>query len=142
MTRRIKTQGGGIDRVQSIANRNDGRPVNGDAAIALFTYGTLQLPAVQLEKYGRLLSGEIDALPGYRIEPLVVDDPDILRLSGKAQHPIGRYSGDSGDRIAGIVYLLTAEELAVTDAYEVAPYVRTEVMLESGRTAFAYLISG
>ena len=110
--------------------------------IALFTYGTLQLPAVQLETYGRLLAGETDVLPGYRIEPLVVDDPDVVRLSSKSQHPIARHSGEPSDRIAGVVYWLTAEELAATDAYEVAPYERAEVILESGRTAFAYVLSG
>ena len=116
--------------------------MSADAPIALFTYGTLQLPAVQIEKYGRLLSGEADVLPGYRIEPTQVDDPDVVRLSGKSQHPIARYSGIASDRIAGIVYRLTADELAVTDAYEVEPYVRTEVVLESGRKAFAYVLSG
>lgn len=110
--------------------------------IALFTYGTLQLPAVQLEKYGRLLEGESDALPGYRIEPLTVDDPDVLRLSGKAHHPIARRTGDPSDRIPGIVYVLSADELAATDAYEVEPYRRAEVTLESGRTAFAYVLTG
>ena len=89
-----------------------------------------------------MLSGEEDVLPGYRAEPTVVDDPDVLRLSGLSQHPIARYSGVASDRIAGIVYQLTGDELAVTDAYEVEPYVRTEVILESGRKAFAYVLSG
>ena len=112
------------------------------ATIALFSYGTLQLPAVQLEKYGRLLDGEEDALRSYRIEPLVVDDPDVIRLSGKAQHPIARFSGNPNDQVAGVVYMLTGDELAATDDYEVAPYERIEVTLQSGRRAFAYVLTG
>ena len=111
-----------------------------DAGIALFSYGTLQLPSVQQEKYGRLLEGAADALPGYRIEPIDIDDADVVRLSGKSRHPIARRTGDPDDRIAGIVYLLTEAELAATDAYEVEPYVRVEVTLLSGRTAFAYVL--
>ena len=113
-----------------------------NADIALFSYGTLQLPAVQMEKYGRLLEGQEDALLLYRIDLLTVDDPDVVRLSGKSQHPIARYSGDPSDRIAGVVFMLTEDELATTDDYEVAPYQRVEVTLESGRTAFAYVLSG
>jgi hypothetical protein len=113
-----------------------------DAAIPLFSYGTLQLASVQQEKYGRLLDGVADALPGYRIQPIDIDDADVVRLSGKSRHPIARHTGDPGDRIAGIVYLLTELELAATDAYEVEPYVRVEVTLLSGLTAFAYVLAG
>ena len=108
-------------------------------SIALFAYGTLQLPQVQLEKYGRLLEGESDALAGFRVEFLTIRDVDVLRLSGKAEHPIAMETGDPSDRIAGIVYQLNGTELAATDAYEVEPYKRTEVTLESGRRAFAYV---
>ena len=110
-------------------------------AISLFTYGTLQLPQVQLEKYGRLLEGQSDALPGYRLELLAITDPDVVRLSGKADHPIARFSGLPTDRVAGIVYEMSERELAATDAYEVEPYTRVAVKLESGRTAFAYVLA-
>ena len=110
------------------------------ATVTLFSYGTLQLPAVQREKYGRLPEGTADALPGYRIEPIEIDDPDVVRLSGRSRHPIARRTDNPNDRIPGIVYLLTETELEVTDAYEVAPYARVEVALLSGRTAFAYVL--
>lgn len=108
--------------------------------IALFSYGTLQLPAVQLEKYGRLLEGSTDALGGYCISPIDIVDPDVVRLSGKSRHPIARPSVDPTDQIEGIVYLLTEAELEATDAYEVDPYVRVEVKLQSSKTAFAYVL--
>lgn len=112
------------------------------ANVSLFSYGTLQLAQVQLEKYGRLLDGMSDGLPGYRLERLVITDPDVLRLSGNSEHPIARLSGQNSDRIAGVVYQINQRELAATDAYEVEPYTRVEVDLESGRRAFAYVLVG
>jgi hypothetical protein len=107
----------------------------------LFTYGTLQLPTVQLEKYGRLLSGEPDRLAGFRLEEVDVLDPDVVRLSGKARHPIAVRAPDSPEGIAGIAYLLSDAELQATDDYEVDPYVREPVVLTSGRRAFAYVLA-
>jgi len=114
--------------------------VKREARIALFSYGTLQLPSVQQEKYGRLLDGTPDALIGYRFSPIDIDDPDVVRLSGKSRHPIARCSDNPADQIEGMVYLLTEAELEATDAYEVDPYVRVEVILQSDRTAFAYVL--
>lgn len=106
--------------------------------VRLFSYGTLQKPKVQLATYGRQLEGSTDALRGYRLAPLRIDNPGVVRLSGKPVHMIARATGDDADRIDGILFLLTEEELARTDAYEVKDYTRIEVVLESGETAFVY----
>ena len=106
---------------------------------ALFSYGTLQLLNVQIANYGRALEGEPDALIGYRIEDLVVGDPDVVAISGKEVHSIARHTGNAGDRIEGTVLELTEHELAATDDYEVEPYRRIEVTLESGRAAWVYV---
>lgn len=106
--------------------------------IALFSYGTLQQPEVQLATYGRLLDGEPDALVGYRPEPVVIDDPRVVGLSGKEVHTIARESGNSADRLPGVVLLLTDAELEATDSYETSAYQRVQVMLESGRSAWVY----
>ena len=111
-----------------------------DRSVALFTYGTLQLPSVQMEKFGRLLDGSKDTLPGYRLERLTVEDPDVVRLSGRSDHPIAKRSECLSDRVNGVVYEIALDELAATDAYEVEPYTRIEVELESGRRAFAYVL--
>lgn len=105
----------------------------------LFSYGTLQLPAVQRANYGRLLDGTPDLLAGYCIEPLVISDPEVVRLSGKAIHTIVRYTGDPVDRVTGIVFEISEDELAATDAYETDAYGRAEVVLESGARAFIYI---
>jgi hypothetical protein len=109
------------------------------ATVRLFAYGTLQQREVQLATYGRLLEGTPDALSGYRLEPLTITDPEVVRLSGKAVHNIASQSGDAADRIPGVVFLLTPDELAATDKYEVDVYARVEVMLDSGTRAFAYV---
>lgn len=106
---------------------------------ALFSYGTLQLPSVQLATCGRLLAGIPDRLAGYRLEPLAISDPEVVRVSGKAEHMIARVSRDPSDSIAGTVFELTDDELAATDAYEVAAYARLEEVLESGRSAWVYV---
>ena len=106
---------------------------------SLFSYGTLQQRDVQLANYGRELVGEADSLSGYRIEDLVIANAEVVSISGKAVHSIARHTGDAGDRIEGIVFGLTEDELAATDDYEVEPYRRIEVTLESGRAAWVYV---
>jgi hypothetical protein len=105
----------------------------------LFSYGTLQLPAVQQVTYGRLLEGSPDVLPGYRLAELIVSDPRVVELSGKPIHSIARNTGNPADRIAGICFEISEAELAASDAYEVDAYMRAEVVLESGARAHVYV---
>ena len=108
------------------------------AAIALFSYGTLRQAEVQLSNYGRLLEGEPDVLAGYRLAPVEIADPEVVRISGKAIHTIAIASGVRDDRIEGVLFMLSEAELAATDAYETDAYARIEVTLESGRSAWVY----
>jgi gamma-glutamylcyclotransferase (GGCT)/AIG2-like uncharacterized protein YtfP len=107
--------------------------------VTLFSYGTLQLRAVQLQNYGRELGGTADELTGYSLEALGISDPDVVRISGKAIHTIARATGDASDRISGMVFEISEPELAATDAYEADAYARIEAALESGRTAWVYV---
>ena len=107
--------------------------------VALFSYGTLQQPEVQLATYGRELQGMSDSLRGYRLAPLVIDDPRVVDISGKAVHTIARPTSNSNDQVHGMVFELTDAELKSTDAYETSAYTRVEVELESGRTAWVYV---
>jgi hypothetical protein len=107
--------------------------------IPLFSYGTLQMREVQLANYGRPLDGSPDALAGYRLEVLPDRDPDAVRISGTKTHMVVRSTGDPADRVTGMVFLLTAEELAATDRYEGSDYARAELTLESGRRALVYI---
>jgi hypothetical protein len=105
----------------------------------LFSYGTLQLESVQRAQFGRLLEGEADALVGFRQDMVEITDPDVLAKSGKAFHPIVTQSGDAADRVTGMVFPITPEELAAADAYEVDDYVRIETTLASGVRAWVYV---
>ena len=105
----------------------------------LFSYGTLQLPAVQQATFGRLLNGRIDGLPGYRLAQLEIRDAAVVATSGKTHHPIVTRSGNAQDRVEGMVFDITPAELAHTDAYEVADYRRESVRLESGELAWVYV---
>jgi hypothetical protein len=110
--------------------------------VALFSYGTLRDPKVQLATYGRVVEEEPDSLAGYVLVDLVIDDPHVISVSRKEVHTIARYTGDPTHRISGTVLVLTQAELARSDEYEVAAYARTKVVLESGRGAFAYVEAG
>lgn len=107
--------------------------------VLLFSYGTLRQPEVQQATYGRLLDGRQEVLAGYRLAPLAITDPEVVRISGKAVHTIARFSGDPRDRIEGVVFRLSAAELAATDRYEIDVYARVEAELASGTRAFVYV---
>lgn len=110
-----------------------------DPAHRLFSYGTLRQPAVQLANFGRRLAGAADAVLGYRLASVAIDDPEVVAESGASVHPIMVATGDPADRIAGTVFLLSEAELAAADAYEVDAYVRVAVPLASGGEAWAYV---
>jgi gamma-glutamylcyclotransferase (GGCT)/AIG2-like uncharacterized protein YtfP len=107
-------------------------------AVLLFSYGTLQDKAVQMANFGRHLSGRADSLPGYTLHSIMIDDPSVVALSGKSRHMIAKRSHAS-DEVTGMVFEITAEELAAADRYEVARYSRVEVTLRSGVKAWVYV---
>ena len=107
--------------------------------VALFAYGTLQLPAVQQSTFGRLLDGEPDTLLGFVLAPLAIDDLTVVALSGLAVHQMACATGSPTDRIPGVVFVISADELAAADTYEVDAMIRIEARLASGRLAFVYV---
>lgn len=105
----------------------------------LFSYGTLQLEAVQRDTFGRLLDGRADRLPRYRQDLVEIHDAAVVATSGRTHHPIVTFSGDAADAVDGMVFQVTADELAQADAYEVADYRRERVTLASGLAAWVYV---
>jgi gamma-glutamylcyclotransferase (GGCT)/AIG2-like uncharacterized protein YtfP len=105
----------------------------------LFSYGTLQKEKVQLESFGRLLNGEKDALLGFRIDMLRITDEAVLATSQQAYHPIAIVSEDPSDRVEGMVFAVSDEELLAADKYEVDDYKRILVTLASGKEAWVYV---
>jgi gamma-glutamylcyclotransferase (GGCT)/AIG2-like uncharacterized protein YtfP len=108
----------------------------------LFSYGTLQLEAVQMATFGRHLTGTRDVLPGYERASIEIKDPTTVSLSGKTHHSIARFTGRASDTVSGTVYAVTAEEIERADRYEVAEYQRVAVELESGTRAWVYVDAG
>ena len=107
--------------------------------LLLFSYGTLQLPKVQQETYGRLLQGRKDALPHYRVGRLRISDPDVLAKSGQEYHPIAVKTGSPNDLVEGTVFEVTPAELARADQYEVDDYKRVQETLASGEQAWVFV---
>lgn len=106
--------------------------------IHLFSYGTLQQDSVQLSSFGRLLKGHADALTGWKREMIEITDADVLAKSGLRFHPIV-VPGAPSDEVQGMVFEITADELASADRYEVADYKRITVRLKSGTEAWVYV---
>ena len=105
----------------------------------LFSYGTLQDPAVQRANFGRELEGRRDRLPGYEVALLEITDPDVLAVSGKTHHPVVRHTGDDEDGVDGTVFEVSDDELEAADKYEVDDYSRLLVSLGSGVRAWVYV---
>lgn len=109
------------------------------ASVYLFSYGTLQDKAVQLANFGRELEGRHDAMLGYEQHWVEITDPQVLASSGKTHHPILRPGSADSAPIPGMVFRITAEELAAADSYEASDYKRVCVTLSSGLQAWVYV---
>jgi hypothetical protein len=105
----------------------------------LFSYGTLQLEAVQMATFGRRLSGTSDALRGFELALLKIEDETVVAISGKAHHTMAKFTGRDSDVIPGTVFTVTPGEIQNADKYEVASVKRVAVVLQSGVRAWAYV---
>ena len=105
----------------------------------LFSYGTLQLKSVQRANFGRELEGEPDELAGYELDRLEITDEEVIAESGQRFHWIAVATGRDEDRVAGVVFMITPEELAAADIYEAEQYARVQTRLVSGRMAWTYV---
>lgn len=108
--------------------------------ILLFSYGTLQQPAVQQALFGRELPGRPDVITGYELAEVTITDAEVIATSGSDRHPILRPAED-GDGVPGTVFELTEADLAAADDYEVDAYTRVRVPLASGDEAWVYVLA-
>jgi gamma-glutamylcyclotransferase (GGCT)/AIG2-like uncharacterized protein YtfP len=104
----------------------------------LFSYGTLQLEAVQVANFGRKLTGHAGTLPGYIVGKVKITDERVLKESGKEYHPILQYTGNMDDKVTGTVFELSDQELLQADDYEVDDYKRVRAQLVSGISCWIY----
>ena len=105
----------------------------------LFSYGTLQLEAVQMATFGRPLAGTSDALRGFELAVLKIEDQTVVAISGTAYHTMATFTGRASDLVPGTVFSVTPDEIQNADTYEVAAVKRVAVVLQSGVRAWAYV---
>ena len=105
----------------------------------LFSYGTLQTESVQLSTFGRRLDGSLDALVGYRLRMIKIEDQDFVVTSGAEYHRTLEFTGSASDFVEGTVFSVTQQELEQADAYEPDGYERIKIKLRSGTKAWIYL---
>lgn len=105
----------------------------------LFSYGTLQQAEVQRSTFGRELAGTPDVLVGYVQSLMAIEDPEVVRTSGKTHHPVVRHTGNADSTVSGTVFEITLQELQNLDRRQVAAFGRVTVKLLSGRTAWVYV---
>lgn len=105
----------------------------------LFSYGTLQHVDVQRATFGRPLTGQADALPGFELVRVPIDDPARAAAAGRTHNANVRRTTRPGASVAGMALEVTAAELAAADAYEKTwSYERAAVTLASGTEAWVY----
>ena len=104
----------------------------------LFSYGTLQQEPVQISTFGRVLQGYADALVGFELSRVKIEDPAFVATSGQSEHAIVTFTGNDQNRVNGMVFEVTDNELARADVYEPAGYERVLARLASGNEAWVY----
>lgn len=105
----------------------------------LFSYGTLQQENVQLSTFGRILTGQRDALVAFEQSMVQIEDSEVVAVSGKTHHPIVKFNGKAASRVPGTVFEIADAELASADKYEVDAYKRVFAKLASGKQAWVYV---
>ena len=105
----------------------------------LFSYGTLQMEKVQMETFGRRLSGKKDTLLRYVLSEVRITDKSVVIKSGTSLHLILRYTGNFSDQVEGIIFEISKKELNQADDYEVDAYKRVRGEFKSGSKAWAYV---
>ena len=110
--------------------------------VRLFSYGTLQLPSVQMVTFGRRLDGVCDALCGYRMDTVKIVDAEVIRTSGSDCHSILVAISNPSDLFEGMVFSVSEAELVNADYYEVDDYRRVLARCTSARQAWVYVAAG
>lgn len=102
----------------------------------LFAYGTLKEKDIQETIFGHILKGTSDSLVGYEIQKISIEEE-----FGMEEYPIIVPTENSETIINGIVYEISELYLEKVDTYEGRHYKRIEVQLQSGKKAWAYVIT-
>ena len=102
----------------------------------LFTYGTLTQESVQKKLFNRVLDGAKDELVGFSLSEI-----KIPRNKVQSIYPVIEYTGRSENKVEGMLYKVSKEEISIADDYEGLFYKRQKVTLQSGKECWAYVKS-
>jgi hypothetical protein len=106
----------------------------------VFSYGSLQEEAVQLETFGRRLTGFPDALVGYETELVPVTRKDDPHYGRKTHHLNLKANGRAQSRVAGTALDVSDAELALTNRFEErSGYARIAARTAGGRDVWLYV---
>jgi len=97
------------------------------------------MEVVQIDNYGRKLKGSPDTLIGYTLGTVEIKDTSVVEVSGQYIHPIAIKTGKPEDKIDGVIFEISEEELIRTDEYEDVDYKRVLETFASGKTAWIYI---
>ncbi|MCP3428858.1 gamma-glutamylcyclotransferase family protein [Opacimonas viscosa] len=114
-------------------------PKETEHTINVFSYGTLQLPKVQLELLGREVTSWPDSLSRFNMGEITIMDETVIEISTQSTHQIINFTGNASDIIEGVVLSISPDELSILDKYETDEYKREELTLNSGKKAFVYV---
>lgn len=95
---------------------------------------------MQLSTFGRLLHGQRDALLNAVLSLVKIDDPVLVATLGKTHHNNVLLNGHDSDRVHGMVFEISDDELVKVDGYE-APfaYARVLASVASGAEVWVYV---
>ncbi|WP_431242595.1 gamma-glutamylcyclotransferase family protein [Flavobacterium sp. P21] len=100
----------------------------------LFSYGTLRSKQIQMQVFNKVLTGTADQLLGYKLKSLQIEEE-----FGMADYVVAVASENASEIIHGVVYNVTATDLAKVDLFESNAYRRIQVTLKSGTVAWVYM---
>src|SRR5258708_21157311 len=105
----------------------------------LLSCGTTQRDKVQLELFGRLLTGTKDVLIGYKTSAIEITDESFLSKGEQPHQLRAVISNDNNAAMEGTVFELSEEEFLLADKYEPDGYEMSKVTLLSGKQAWVYM---
>jgi hypothetical protein len=113
-----------------------------NCTVFLFSYGSLQKKSVQIENFGRELTGRADELCGWVRRMVPIGDASAAAGTDESHYANAEPSANPDEAVPGTVFAITPEELDAADEYEQrAEYRRTPVALRSGTQAWIYVRS-
>ena len=61
--------------------------------------------------FGRQLTGTRDALRGFDLVALKIEDQAVVAISGKAHHTMARFTGRASDVVSGAVFAVRIRDI-------------------------------